>query len=70
MRNTLKLPYAGLRTNDVGNMDHQGFDGYYWSSVTDGSLSYHLVFSSTPNAIYTSYLYDNAGALSVRCFKN
>ncbi len=73
MQTALKLPYAGNRSRDSGNMYNLGFNGFYWSSSPDGGtygfdMGYSMIFGSTLIGLSSSK--NRANGFSVRCFKN
>ena len=69
LRDTLKLPMAGLRNyGSVSSVYGQGDRGFYWSSTPDDAGAYSLGFGSS----YVGARYNNnrAYGFSVRCFQN
>ncbi len=68
MSNDLKMPMAGYRSQNAGNLVRLDSRGYYWSSSpygTDGYSVYFYNFYATP-----SHNDARAYGFSVRCFKN
>ena len=64
----LKLPYAGYRDKLNSNISLLGFQGRYWSSSSNGSSVYALVFTSS----YINYSNNDFRSMgdAIRCFKN
>ncbi|MDE7355896.1 MAG: fibrobacter succinogenes major paralogous domain-containing protein [Rikenellaceae bacterium] len=64
----MEFPAVGYRTHSSGTLGYAGTDGYYWSSVANGSYgAYRLYFDS-------SNLYVGSGrskryGFSVRCVR-
>ncbi len=63
----LKLPLAGFRSNNTGNLILGGIVGFYWSSTVSSADSRHLNVNSSNASVSTS---NRAFGLSVRCLKN
>jgi hypothetical protein len=65
--NFLKLPIAGNRYYRLGTVDNQGWNGFMWTTTTNGSTSYFLDFST-----YEPYMNSGSRASghSVRCIMN
>lgn len=61
----LKWSMAGARYND-GNIFHDGSDGHYWSSTTQGAAS--VILGIIPSNASTSTFNRHLGA-SIRCIK-
>ncbi|MCC5924131.1 MAG: hypothetical protein JJT77_10115 [Crocinitomicaceae bacterium] len=70
INSSLRLPVAGWRRND-GGLNTVGSTGNYWSSTTNGTNAYRLIFNnaSTSNAIVTGNGFRAYGH-AVRCIKN
>lgn len=69
-KNTFAMPFAGYRTRDNGNINNQGYFGFYWtSSPRTTTASYELVFWQTSQSASVSDQYPACG-YSVRCFKD
>jgi hypothetical protein len=63
---SLKLPKAGLRSNEGGQIIEQ--DGFYWTSSTDGSNPIALLFNLESLSLRASLPSSTGG--SVRCIRN
>jgi uncharacterized protein (TIGR02145 family) len=63
----LKLPAAGGRTRDDGNIYFAGLHGVYWSSTVSGGVGRLLYFHSSGA---TTTFNNRAYGRSVRCIKN
>lgn len=64
-----RLPRAGNRRRDNGNIDNQENVGFYWSSTSYTSPNaYMMNFNS--NYIRPQNNEVRGGGFSVRCFKN
>ncbi len=64
---TLKLPAAGVRDYDSGNVNSGGTAGEYWSSSPNSGSSYLVVFFS--GSINANASNGRGFGLSVRCIK-
>jgi len=64
--NFLKLPSAGYRAYNSGNIMSEGSRGYIWSSTFSGSASNNLSFSGGANTSNDA----RAFGFSVRCLKS
>jgi prepilin-type N-terminal cleavage/methylation domain-containing protein len=67
MMNTLKLPMAGSRNMDTGNMNVQSTYGYYWLSSISGTSGGSLTFYSTYIGLGGNL---RPWGYSLRCIKN
>jgi uncharacterized protein (TIGR02145 family) len=65
---SLKLPLAGDRDSNGGELFDRGSYGMYWSSSPVSPYAYNLYFFS--EEAYPAYYYSRALGLSVRCIKN
>jgi uncharacterized protein (TIGR02145 family) len=64
---TLRLPNAGFRNPD-GTASEQGFGGWYWSSMSDGTFAYRVAFyDSFPSGRVSAS--SKLNGLSVRCVR-
>ena len=63
----LKLPMAGYNFRYNGMLNVADTRGYYWTSVTDGTLSRRLILNEAGARISNS---DRANGFSIRCLKN
>jgi hypothetical protein len=64
----LRLPMAGQKNWNNGNMYNQGTDGYYWSSSPSGATNgFEIWLNNTYVKPYDSF---RATGFLVRCFKN
>ena len=68
MQTALKLPYAGFRDWNDGDMNYQGSGGFCWSSSSNGTNVYGMGFYY--DSINLNYLNGRSRGFSVRCFKN
>ncbi|RMZ58877.1 hypothetical protein D1632_14990 [Chryseobacterium nematophagum] len=63
--NKLTLPASGYRGANGGELEFRGQNGYYWSSVENGSFAFSSVFYNI--AATPSYSGNRASGMSVRC---
>jgi uncharacterized protein (TIGR02145 family) len=67
-RYDLKLPRAGRRNRNNGNVNSQGSYGYYWSSSPYSTYGFRMRFYGSN--VYPASSNYRAHGFSVRCFKN
>lgn len=63
----LKLPLAGYRYYENGNLLNVSADGFYWSSTISSTSSRNIYFGSSSALMFTNY---RAYGLPVRCIKD
>ena len=67
LTSALKMPMSGYRYRADGTLGSVGTNGFYWSSVPNGTLSRSLGFSA---AVANTINYYRSNGFSVRCIKD
>ncbi|MDE7355947.1 MAG: hypothetical protein K2N21_04140 [Rikenellaceae bacterium] len=64
----MEFPAVGYRYYSDGSLGYSGTDGYYWSSVTNGSDNAYLLYFSS-SSLYVTNGYNKRNGRSVRCVR-